>query len=95
LTTTLENSFATTVDGAAQTVNLLAGTEPYKSGDHGFAHAHVKGGGPETRIGPKGNPYRTDPPLSAKQSKVVRDNRKQIRKAINKIGRWLKYKERK
>jgi len=38
----------------------------YKSGDHGPAHAHVKGGGPDTRIGQNGHPLKGNPELSAR-----------------------------
>jgi hypothetical protein len=65
----------------------------FRGGDHGPAHAHVNGGGQTTRIGPKGHPLRGNPPLSAAQQKVVRNNANDIRKAINKIGRWLKSQE--
>jgi hypothetical protein len=61
----------------------------YRSGDHGPAHAHVQGGGAETRVGPKGFPLRGDPELTVKQQQVVNQYAKDIRKAINKIGRWL------
>jgi hypothetical protein len=36
----------------------------YRSGDHPPAHAHVKGGGGNTRIGPIGKPLKGDPELT-------------------------------
>jgi hypothetical protein len=66
----------------------------YRSGDHGPAHAHVTGGGQSTRIGPKGHQLRGDPALSSTQQEVVQGHAKEIRKALNKIGRWLAGQER-
>src|SRR5690606_11836945 len=43
----------------------------YRGGDHGPAHAHIQGGGPTTRIGPRGYPLRGDPPLTSTQQSVV------------------------
>ncbi|MDP9178990.1 MAG: hypothetical protein M3O61_15030 [Gemmatimonadota bacterium] len=63
----------------------------YRSGDHGPAHAHVEGGGPPTRIGPKGKPILDDPPMTSTQRAVYEANRTFVRRAINKIGRWLDY----
>jgi hypothetical protein len=45
------------------------------TGDHGPPHAHVTGGGEETRIGQNGNPIAGDPELSRRQRQVVADNR--------------------
>jgi hypothetical protein len=61
--------------------------------DHGPAHAHVVGGGPKTRIGPLGFPLQGDPELSPRQKRVVEQNRGKIRKCINKIGRWRKWRK--
>ncbi len=61
--------------------------EHYGTADHGPAHAHVKGGGPETKIGPKGYPLKNQPDLTSKQRNVVRNNQKLIRKELNKLGR--------
>ncbi len=61
--------------------------EHYGTADHGPAHAHVKGGGAETKIGPKGNPLNNQPDLTSKQRKVVRNNKNLIRKELNKLGR--------
>jgi hypothetical protein len=61
--------------------------EHYGTADHGPAHAHVKGGGPETKIGPKGYPLKNQPSLTPKQSKVVRNNQQAIRRELNKLGR--------
>jgi hypothetical protein len=63
----------------------------YRSNDHGYAHAHVTGGGPSTRIGQNGRPYRNDPELTPQQRTVVENNRSTIRNALGKIGRWLDY----
>ena len=53
-------------------------------GDHGPPHAHVQGGGDETRIGQNGKPIGNDPELSSKQEAVVRANIATIRKEIGK-----------
>jgi hypothetical protein len=63
----------------------------YRSGDHGYAHAHVKGGGPETKIGPKGHPFKGFPEMTTKQRSVYEANRSTVRKSRNKIGKYLKY----
>ena len=63
----------------------------YKSNDHGSAHAHVKGQGPNTTIGPNGHPTHGNPPMSPAQRKVYNNNKSSIRRKINKIGKWLKY----
>ncbi len=57
---------------------------------HRPAHAHVTGGGPEVRIGPKGYPLKNqkgNPKLTATQKKVVKKFKKKIRKELNKVGR--------
>lgn len=62
--------------------------ESYGTNDvHKPAHAHVKGGGRETRIGANGKPLKGQPDLSAKQGKVVEQAKKDIRKEINKVGK--------
>jgi RHS repeat-associated protein len=66
----------------------------YRGDEHGPAHAHVKGGGKDTRIGPLGHPLKGDPPLSPQQRAVVQRHQKQIRRTLNKIGRWLRYVQR-
>jgi Pretoxin HINT domain len=63
----------------------------YHSGDHGPAHAHVTGGGPEVKIGPNGKPISGQPELSAAQKQVIKNNKSAIRRDINKIGRWLDF----
>jgi hypothetical protein len=65
----------------------------YRSNDHGYAHAHVEGGGATTRIGQNGRLYRNDPELTPQQRRVVENNLTAIRRAIGKIGRWLDYNE--
>jgi RHS repeat-associated protein len=57
--------------------------------DHGYAHAHVHGGGPETRIGPNGYPFGDDPPMTKVQRDVYMSNRSKTRRVLNKIGRLL------
>ncbi len=65
----------------------------YRSDDHAPAHAHVVGGGRTTRIGANGKPLAGDPELTSAQRAVVDENRSAVRKSVNKIGRWLDYKE--
>ncbi|MBQ8673271.1 MAG: DUF4160 domain-containing protein, partial [Bacteroides sp.] len=63
----------------------------YGTGDvHKPAHAHVKGGGKEVRIGLKGHPLKGEPDLSKRQKEVVKEHQKEIRKEINKVGRLNK-----
>ena len=62
-----------------------------RSGDHGPAHAHVIGGGPETKIGKSGKPLKGQPSLKAKQAKIVNRNKSLIRNSINKIRRYIKF----
>lgn len=61
----------------------------YKSNDHKPAHAHVVGGGPETKIGANGKPLSGFPELTKKQSEVVLQNKGTIRTKLNKIKKWL------
>ncbi|MBZ0237204.1 MAG: RHS repeat-associated core domain-containing protein [Deltaproteobacteria bacterium] len=63
----------------------------YHGNDHGPAHAHVTGGGDTVRIGPGGHPLAGEMALTPAQRAVVDANRGTIRKAINKLGRWLDY----
>jgi RHS repeat-associated protein len=65
----------------------------YRSNDHPPAHAHVVGGGAETKIGPNGKPIAGSPTLTPAQQAVVDENKSSVRSAINKIGRWLRFKE--
>ena len=65
----------------------------YRSGDHPPAHAHVVGGGGTVKIGPNGKPISGEDELSSAQRAVVEQNKSAIRKALNKIGRWLDYNE--
>lgn len=58
--------------------------------EHGPAHAHCEGAGPDTRIGPKGHVLRGDPEPSRAQRQVIKKYGKKIRKVLNKIGRILK-----
>jgi hypothetical protein len=62
-----------------------------KSGDHGPPHLHVKGGGPETKIGGNGNPIDGSPELTTTQRQVVDNNLKAIRKSIRKIGAFFRF----
>ncbi|MEQ9264019.1 MAG: RHS repeat-associated core domain-containing protein, partial [Balneolaceae bacterium] len=54
---------------------------------HKPAHAHVIGGGEQVRIGPNGKPLKGQPELSNTQQSVVTNNKKAIRKEVNKVGR--------
>lgn len=54
---------------------------------HKPAHAHVKGGGKEVRVGANGKPLKGQPELSTKQQKVVTGAKKEIRREVNKVGR--------
>ena len=63
----------------------------YRSGDHPPAHLHVKGEGPDTKIGQNGKPIDGSPELSGRQQQVVDNNKSAIRKAIDQIVRWLKF----
>jgi Domain of unknown function (DUF4160) len=60
------------------------------SNDHAPPHAHVIGGGTETRIGQNGKPLAGDPELTKKQQKVVDDNINAIRDAISEYMRWYR-----
>ena len=60
----------------------------YRSGDHAPPHLHVIEGNDETRIGQNGRPLMYDDALTANQTRVVAANRRRIRNAIGKIGRW-------
>jgi RHS repeat-associated protein len=60
------------------------------SNDHAPPHAHVIGGGTETRIGQNGKPLAGDPELTKKQQKVVDDNINTIRDAIGEYMRWFR-----
>jgi RHS repeat-associated protein len=62
-----------------------------KSGDHGPAHLHIKGGGAEVKIGQNGKPLKGQPALSAAQQAFVNSNKGIIRKAITQIQKYHKY----
>ena len=62
-----------------------------KSGDHGPPHAHVIGGGKETRIGQAGKPLKGNSALTTQQADVVSQYKAEIRNAIKKIGRYFNY----
>jgi RHS repeat-associated protein len=62
-----------------------------RSGDHGPAHLHVKGGGPETRIGQNGKPLKGDPELTPTQRLVVQGHLQQIRSAVDKIMSYFNF----
>ena len=57
---------------------------------HKPAHAHVKGGGKEVRIGPNGKPLKGQPELSSIQKQIVEKNKKEIRKELNAVGKQNK-----
>ena len=62
--------------------------QSYGTGDvHRPAHAHVKGGGKEIRIGLKGHPLKGEPNLSKQQRSIVEKSKNIIRKELNKAGR--------
>ena len=61
------------------------------SGDHGPVHLHVKGGGPETKIGQGGKPLKGSPEPTSIQQKVINENKSKIRKAIDKIQKWYRF----
>ncbi|QDT36044.1 polymorphic toxin-type HINT domain-containing protein [Stratiformator vulcanicus] len=63
-----------------------------RSNDHLPAHAHVYGQGLGTRIGANGKPLDGDRPLSAAQKTVITENKRDIRKAINQIRKWWRWK---
>ncbi|MBF7994835.1 RHS domain-containing protein [Rahnella sp. SAP-29] len=63
-----------------------------RSGDHGPAHLHVKGGGPETKIGQAGKPIKGSPVPTSKQQAVIDANKSTIRKTVDKIQRWFRFK---
>ena len=65
-----------------------------RSGDHGPPHLHVKGGGPETKIGSNGKPIEGSPELTPHQSRIVNANKQDIEKALDKIGRWWRFETR-
>jgi hypothetical protein len=60
------------------------------SNDHAPPHAHVVGGGTETRIGQNGKPLAGDPELTRKQQNVVDDNINTIRDAVGAYMRWYR-----
>jgi RHS repeat-associated protein len=62
-----------------------------KSGDHGPAHLHIKGGGYEVKIGQNGKPLKGEKELSAAQSEFVNNNKATIRKAVRQIQQYHKY----
>ena len=62
-----------------------------RSGDHGPAQLHVKGGGAETKIGQAGKPIKGSPPLTSKQQVVVDANKSVIRKTVDKMQRWFRF----
>jgi RHS repeat-associated protein len=51
------------------------------------AHAHVISSEGQTRIGPKGYPLKGERRLTVRERAVVRENRKGLRKELNKVGR--------
>jgi hypothetical protein len=63
----------------------------YRSDDHEPAHLHVSGGGEETRIGQNGKPLHGQPELTRTQRSVVRAHKGEIRRSVDKIGRWLRF----
>uniref|UniRef100_UPI0030D7D180 RHS repeat domain-containing protein n=1 Tax=Pseudomonas sp. RL_105y_Pfl2_101 TaxID=3088708 RepID=UPI0030D7D180 len=62
-----------------------------RSGDHGPAHLHVKGGGKETKIGQAGKPIKGSPTPTSEQQAAININKSAIRKSVDKIQRWFKF----
>lgn len=62
-----------------------------RSGDHGPAHLHVIGGGPETRIGQNGKALKGNPEPTTAQQTVIDANIRAIRSAVDKMQRWHDY----
>jgi RHS repeat-associated protein len=62
-----------------------------KSGDHGPPHIHIKGGGNEVKVGKNGKPLKGSPELTPEQEKFIVDFKKEIRNAVDKIGKWFSY----
>jgi RHS repeat-associated protein len=60
------------------------------SNDHAPPHAHIEGGGPETRIGQNGKPLEGDPELTPRQAKVIESHLPEIRKAIRRYMQWYR-----
>ena len=60
------------------------------SNDHAPPHAHVTGGGQETRIGQNGKPIKDDPELTPQQRAVVENNIAEIRDAIGNYMEWFR-----
>ena len=88
--TEASKSNTATVGRPGKTIAKKNGVEvkSYGSNDaHKPAHAHVKGGGKEVRIGANGHPLKGQPELTTKQAKVVKEYKKDIRKEINKVGK--------
>jgi len=56
---------------------------------HRPAHAHVRGKGRHTRIGPIGKELSNNHKMSPQQNKVYKDNWRAIRNELNKLGRVL------
>ncbi|THU39222.1 hypothetical protein FAM09_11955 [Niastella caeni] len=63
----------------------------YHGIDHGPAHAHVYGKGTSTKIGQNGKPLDGSPELSAKQQRVVEDNKAKIRRSMKKIMQYHRH----
>ena len=58
-------------------------------GDHLELHMHVIGGGRETKILPNGQPMKGFTPLTQQQMRAFMLNKPAIRKAFNKLGRYI------
>jgi RHS repeat-associated protein len=63
----------------------------YKGGDHGPPHFHVKGNGPDNKIGQMGKPLDPTKPLTPAQERLVEKYLPQIRKAADQIMRYHRY----
>jgi hypothetical protein len=65
----------------------------YRSNDHPPAHVHVLGGGPPTAVGMNGRPVLNHPEPTDAQRKVIEMYKREVRRSVRKIGRWLWFQE--
>ena len=62
-----------------------------KSGEHGPAHLHVRGGGTEIKIGQNGKPIKGSLSPTAIQQRIIDENIGKLRQAVRKMQRWHDY----
>ena len=66
--------------------------EHYYGNDHPPPHFHANGGGGQTvKIGSNGKPLKKEPDLNSRQRAVVDEHLKAIRRAGDRIRRWIRY----